>query len=96
MEFYLEDFTEGTKKTIREEFDFSKNEEDKPVAVRFNAAANEKTPEVDAEIQQILKLIPALIDCGIDDFALTYDDCGIWRLRWHNREYDNMGWTLTY
>ena len=61
MEFYLEDFTEGTKKTIREEFDFSKNEEDKPVAVRFNAAANEKTPEVDAEIQQINSQLQQLV-----------------------------------
>lgn len=95
---YFGDLNESAQKDIKKDFEFSEKEgnNEYAVAARFDEEANVLCPHLAGSIDNLMKIIPILADMGYDDLALTYDDCGIWKLRWHNPEYDNMEWILVY
>lgn len=50
--------------------------------------------EVSGHLEYIMQLIPILKNMNYDDFNLYYDDCDIWVLRWHGRQYDGKEFQL--
>ena len=92
MDIYLRDLT-----PVAQDFILNYRKEikaDEPIAILYNPNDTDNCAHVAGSFEHIQKLIPILKDMGYIDFNLSYEDCGIWTLRWHNPEFDGLEWML--
>lgn len=97
MDFRLEDFTLEAQETIKRYHEWvsrDNSEYNGAIATLCNFEENDKLPQISGEWEHISKLIPILKEMGYGDFHLYYEDCGIWVLKWHSREFDDRQWLL--
>ena len=97
MDFRLEDFTPEVQETIKRYHEWvsrDNSEYNGAIATLCNFKENDKLPQISGEWEHISKLIPILKEMGYGDFHLYYEDCGIWVLKWHSREFDDRQWLL--
>ena len=97
MDFRLEDFVPEVQENIKRynEWVIKDNSEyNGAIATLCNFKENDKVPQISGSWENISKLIPSLKEMGYGDFNLYYEDCDVWVLKWHSREFDDRQWML--
>lgn len=97
MDFKLEDFVPEVQENIKRYHKWACKDNSTyngAIATMCNFEENDKVPQITGEWEYISKLIPIFKDMGYDDFHLYYEDCGVWVLKWHSREFDDKQWML--